>query len=191
MQKNKKKTLMYDDSWMYTLLLSTVVILGESLKNYSFELFGVTLTYTIFILPVMYLLVNYITKKYDYKRAISAICISTAALVAYTYGISYSVGRAVSILDIAGEMAGYLLSQLVNLHIYLFMLNNSRSPRLLVWINYMFSLVLFYMIYTLMNLNVLVTETYWIGYFTTIFIQGIESIIFTIIDKFIRRGIEE
>ena len=46
-----KKNVKYNDSWMYILLLSTIVILGESLKTYTFNLLGVNLTYVIFLLP--------------------------------------------------------------------------------------------------------------------------------------------
>lgn len=189
MKKKSKEQLMYDDSWIYTLLLSTIVILGESLKNYSFNIVGIELTYTVLLLPIMFFIVNYITKKYNYKKAISAICLSTVALVLFSYGISYALGRGLSIMDIAGETFAYFLSQLINLNIFIFMLNNSNSPRALVWINYIFSIILFYMIYTLMNLSVLVNDTYWMGYFITLFIQGIECLLLTIIDKYIKRGL--
>ena len=62
------KTTKYNDSWMYILLLSTIVILGESLKTYTFNLLGVNLTYVIFLLPFIFMVTNYITKKYGFKR---------------------------------------------------------------------------------------------------------------------------
>ena len=72
-------------------------------------------------------------------------------------------------------MSGYLISQLINLYIYVFLLNNTRSPALIVWLNYLFTFIIFYMFYTLMNLSIIVTDTYWAGYFITLIIQGIES----------------
>ena len=62
MSKKKEESL-YDDCWMYILLLTTLVILLESLKTYTFKIAGVHLTYAIFLLPFIYLLVNYIAKK--------------------------------------------------------------------------------------------------------------------------------
>ena len=38
---------MYNDSWIYIMLLSTLVILTESLKNYTF-VFTAKITYSIF-----------------------------------------------------------------------------------------------------------------------------------------------
>lgn len=186
--KKKKEP---DDSWLYILLLSTIVILGGALKNYTFSIKNITLTYTIFILPIIYLLTNYITKKYSYTKGVSAICLSTVAFVLFTYGIGYGLGRPINFLAIGGEVSGYLISQMINLYIYVFLLNNTKSPVLLVWLNYMFSLVIFYMFYTLINLSVLVTSSYWSGYFLTLSIQAIECILITTIDHKVKRGLEK
>lgn len=180
-----------DDSWLYILLISTVVILGEALKSYTFTIKGITLTYTIFVIPIIYLLTNYITKKYSYTKGVSAICLSTVAFVVFTYAIGYGLGRPVNFLQIGGEVSGYLISQMINLYIYVFLLNNTKSPVILVWLNYLFSLVIFYMFYTLINLSVLVTSSYWSGYFLTLGIQGVECIALTVIDHKIKRGLEK
>ena len=65
MTKKKSKNN-YDDSWMYILLLTTVTILTYSLSSYTFDILGVSLSYSLFILPIIYLIANYITKKYYY-----------------------------------------------------------------------------------------------------------------------------
>ena len=186
--KKKKEP---DDSWLYILLISTVAILGEALKSYTFTIKGITLTYSIFIIPIIYLLTNYITKKYSYTKGVSAICLSTVAFVVFTYAIGYGLGRPVNFLQIGGEVSGYLISQMINLYIYVFLLNNTKSPVILVWLNYLFSLVIFYMFYTLINLSVLVTSSYWSGYFLTLGIQAVVCILLTAIDHKIKRGLEK
>lgn len=186
--KKKKEP---DDSWLYILLISTVAILGEALKSYTFTIKGITLTYSIFIIPIIYLLTNYITKKYSYTKGVAAICLSTVAFVVFTYAIGYGLGRPVNFLQIGGEVSGYLISQMINLYIYVFLLNNTKSPVILVWLNYLFSLVIFYMFYTLINLSVLVTSSYWSGYFLTLGIQAVVCILLTAIDHKIKRGLEK
>ena len=47
------------------------------------------------------------------------------------------------------------------------------------------------MFYTLINLSVLVTDTYWNGYFITLIIQGIECLGLALIEHKIKRGLEE
>lgn len=186
-----KKKQEPDDSWLYTLLLSTIVILGGALKSYTLTIKGIEITYAVFLLPIIYLLTNYIIKKYNFAKGVSAICLSTVAFVVFTYAISYGLGRSVNFLSVGGEVSGYLISQMVNLYIYVFLLNNTKSPEILIYLNYMFSLVLFYMFYTLINLSVLVTESYWSGYLLTLGIQAIECVITTIIDHKIKRGLEK
>ena len=51
---------MYNDSWIYIMLLSTIVILTESLKNYTFVL-TTKITYAIFLIPVILFISNFIT----------------------------------------------------------------------------------------------------------------------------------
>ena len=89
-KKNKKKEdEIYNDCWLYVLLLTTLVILLESIKKYTFSIGQANLTYGIFLLPIQYFIVSYIAKKYDYKKAISAIAISGVFLVCFSATISF------------------------------------------------------------------------------------------------------
>ena len=187
----KKEDSIYNDCWMYILLLTTLVILLESLKTYTFQIAGVRLTYAIFLLPLIYLITNYITKKYDYKKTIAAIAISGVLFVCFVATISFSLGERLILSSISGEFCGYVVSQLVNLTIYMFLLNNTRSPYLLILMNYIFSLIVYYMFYTLIYLNMIILDTYWKGYFITLIIQIIICIPLAIIDKKLVRGTEK
>ena len=40
-----------DDSWLYILLISTVVILGEALKSYTFTIKGITNIVYVNVIP--------------------------------------------------------------------------------------------------------------------------------------------
>ena len=61
MPKQNKK----DDLWVYVLLQSALVILLESLKTYNFTIYNTDITYVIPILPIVFLITNYIIKKYQ------------------------------------------------------------------------------------------------------------------------------
>ena len=138
-RRKKKIDPIYNDCWMYILLLTTLVILIESLKNYTFKVSGVYLSYSLLFLPVAYFLVNYIAKTYDYKKAITAICMSAVMMVCFISIMSFSLGERLILTRISGEFCGYVISQFVNLTIYMFLLNNTCSPWLLVFLNYLFS----------------------------------------------------
>ena len=137
------KTTKYNDSWMYILLLSTIVILGESLKTYTFNLLGVNLTYVIFLLPFIFMVTNYITKKYGFKRTLTAIIISSISLIAFVLLMNFAIGKTFTISSISGGLAGYLVSQTINTMIYKFLLVNTNSPYLLVLLNYVFGYIVF------------------------------------------------
>ena len=168
-----KRKVEYEDNdcWMYVLILTTLTILLESLKTYTFKLAGVSLTYSIFLLPFVYFITNYITKKYDYKKTVAAIAISGVVFVSYSAIMSFALGEKLLFTSISGEFCGYVISQFINLTIYVFILNNTKSPLSLVFLNYVFSLIVYYMFYTLIYLNVLVLDTFWKGYFLTLIFQ--------------------
>lgn len=186
--KKKKQEELYEDCWLYILLLSTLVILLESLKNYTFTISNVDLTYSLLLLPLVYFIVNYITKKYDYKKAIAAIAISGVMSVCFSVVISFALGKQLLLSNLTGEFCGYVVSQFVNLTIYMFLLNNTKSPYILVFLNYMFSLIVYYMFYTLIYLNLIILDNFWEGYLITLGIQTVICLVLAFIDKKIARG---
>lgn len=189
-RKIKKKDEIYNDSWMYTLLLTTLVIFLESLKNYTFKVSNTELTYTIFLMPLVYLLTNYILKKYDYKKAISAISLSGTFMIVFLIIMSFALGERFNASSVIGDFCGYIASQFVNLTIYSFILNNTKQPVILIYLNYIFSLIIFYMFYTIFYLEMVMVEGFWTGYFITLAIQIVICIPLAIIDKNIKKGRE-
>lgn len=186
-----KKNVKYNDSWMYILLLSTIVILGESLKTYTFNLLGVNLTYVIFLLPFIFMVTNYITKKYGFKRTLTSIIISSISLIAFVLLMNFAIGKTFTISSISGGLAGYLVSQTINTMIYKFLLVNTNSPYLLVLLNYVFGYIVFYMLYAIVRMDLVIADTFWIGYFITLLIQTIISMVLASIDKKIKVGMSK
>lgn len=190
MSKIQNKTK-YNDSWMYILLLSTIVILAESLKTYSFSLFDVNITYVIFLLPLIYGVTNYITTKYGFRKTILGIVISVVALMAFILLMNFAIGKELDLSNITGGLLGYIISQLVNTLIYKFLIVNTNRPYLLILLNYIFAYIVFYMLYTVVSIDLIVAETFWIGYFVTMAIQIIMSIFIAIIIKKIKLGMSK
>ncbi|MBR4693446.1 MAG: hypothetical protein IKQ06_06030 [Bacilli bacterium] len=187
----KKKQLVeeYNDCWIYVLLLTTLTILIQSVKSYKFMFMGCELGYNIFLIPGIYFLSNYICKKYDYKKAIAAIAISGVIFVGFIVTMEFALGKGLVLSTLVGDFCGYVVSQFVNLMIYVFLLNNTRSPYILVLLNYIFSIIVYYMIYTLMYLNLVIQDGYWLKYFITIGIDAVICLVVALIDKRIKRGI--
>ena len=186
-----KKEEIYEDGWMYVLLLSTLAILISSLSNYKFNIGVTSLSYSVFLLPLVYFLANYITKKHGYKKTVVAISASAVASVIFNIVMCFIVGRNIDLIVLSSEFSGYIISQFVNLTIYYFLMENTNSPILLIFLTYIFALLTNYMFYTLISLNIIVLDGYWVAYFTTIGIQSIICLMLSFVEMFIKRGIEE
>lgn len=184
----KEEEALYNDSWLYAILLATIIILMESLSSYEFSLKGTYLSYGIFLLPITFFVTNYVAKRYDYKKCVSGIAIAASLFVCFMGIISFALGKRLSITEFGGEFLAFIISQLVNLTIYLFLLNNTKSPIILIFFNYLFALIVYYMVYTLIYLDNTIYEGYWNSYFLTIGIQALLCIPLSIIDKFIKKG---
>lgn len=178
----------YNDSWIYIFLLSSLVILIESAKGYTLNIFNQNITSVIFLIPFVFAVTNYITKIYGFKKGINAIIISTLSLIAYILLMNFAIGKEFILNNLIGGLLGYIISQLVNILIYKFLLLNTDSPYLLILLNYIFAYIVFYMVYTLVKLNTIVAGEFWLPYFIVLFIQTIMSIVITIIDKRIKVG---
>lgn len=192
LKKEKEEVLEVEREgwWVYILLLSTIVILAQSLKDYTFSFDNVTLTYSIFILPIIYFVTNYITKKYGYGKSVIGISVSGVVLVLFSMIMSFAIGKSFSFYDICGGFCGYVISQFVNLTIYQFLLVNTTGSFVLIYLTYLFAFVVYYLFYTLIYMNLLVFDNYWISYFSTLILQGLVCFLLTFFDVNIQRGIE-
>ena len=190
-KEKKQQPQFYDDSWMYILLLTTLVILIESLRTYHFQVLDSVVTYGVFLLPFIYFIVNYLTKKYGYEKGIVAISVSGVSLVLFVLFMDWLLGNPITFSGVCGEFCAYVVSQLVNLTIYKFLLENTKSPFILVFLNYMFALIVFYMFYTLIYLNMIILDHFWLGYFVTLLIQSVICLFITFLDVLIAKGREK
>lgn len=190
MTRKKEMKMQYSDSWIYILILSTLVILAESLKTYMFKINNISLTFSIFLLPFAYFITNYVIKKFGHKEALKAVIISTLTLVVYVFIMSIAVNRDFSFSKILGGGLGYLISQIINITIYYFLINNTNTPFLLIFLTYLFALVVNYMVYMVLSLNMLIGDNFWISYFSALLLQSIICLLLTFFDTQIKRGVD-
>ena len=59
-----------------------------------------------------------------------------------------------------------------------------------LYLTYLFAFVVNYLFYTLIYMNLLVFDNYWISYFATLILQGLISFLLVFFDVNIKRGIE-
>ena len=188
--RRKKDEKLYQDAWLYVLLLTTLVILIESLKSYTFNLFGLDLSYSLIPLPIVYFIVDYIAKTFDYRQAIVAISVSGVIFVCFSAMVSFAFGERLILSSVSGEFCGYVISQFVNLTIYLYIINSTRGSFLLVFLNYIFALIVYYWFYTIIHLDMVMYDDYWFSYFLTLGLQAFICLPLTSVERQLKRGHE-
>lgn len=188
--KKKRKEEFSNDAFMLTMLLAVTCILATSLKTYQFVLFQHTLTFSVFILPFIIFLSNYITKKQGFKNSLYSIIISTLMVVAFLLLIENLTNQKADVLEIFGYSISYFVSLFINLSIYYYILINMSYKSIMIGLNYMFTIILSSFIHLFFFYDLALTKSLWIEFFISIVIQFIISIILIYFDTKIERGIE-
>lgn len=189
--KSKKNEIVQNDSLLFTMLLSTMSILAVALKDYTFSLGNMQITFSIFVMPLIIFISNYITKKYGFKVSLQAILISSLIIVAFIILIKDLVNQKMIMLEIIGHFISYFVSLFINLSIYYYILINFKENEFLVYFNYIFSIVIHHLIYLLFLYHMVITDNFWNNYFIAIAIQAIMVIGLVVFDRKIERGIKK
>ena len=169
--------------WIYILLQSSLLIFVESLKTYHFKIHGNLISLSIPILPLIFLILNIIIRKYGGKKALLSILISSIISVLFIFLMSFAMKKTFDFAIYRGELLSYCISQLLNIFLYRFIDKNTKKSYPIIFLSYIFSLIIFHMIYTLSYLDTTILDGYWIRYLLNITIEVLVCIPITIIDK--------
>lgn len=191
MNKYKKNKEIIDDSYVYVFLLTTLNLLIFSLGSYTFQIENISLSYSLFFLPINYFILNYIIKKFGYKKSIVAIIISSSIIIFYNVVMNFTLSRKLFIYDILGYFIAYVVSNFVNLFVYYILDRDTRVPFSLLFFNYTFTIIIFYLVYTLININKLVLDGYMLSYFSSILINIIIGFVLSFVHKIILKDVNE
>lgn len=190
-KKKKKKNLEPNDSFLLAMLLSTISILAVSLKDYNFTLLNTEVTFSVFVVPIVLFVSNYITKKHGFKTALQSILMSSLIIIAFLFLIKDLVNQEIVLIEVIGHFVSYFICLFINLSIYYYILINFKENSFLIYFNYIFSIVIHHLIYLLFLHNMVITDNFWNEYFISIIIQGILIIGLVLMDSKIERGIKK
>lgn len=177
-------------TYAYTFLLCAACIFVVSLKDFTFSIFHNQISYAIFILPILYFLVDLVIKEIGFKPARTAVL--TSAIVIYLSSIIVDLlfGTTFSFLKYFGTFLAYFLSQFLNLSIYYYMIDNYRTPLFFVILNLLFCLLVHNMIAMLFSSGMVFTSTFWSSYILVILLQFVISVVLAILLHFVEQGID-
>lgn len=169
--------------WVYILLLTAVTILGWVLSSFKFSIGKASLTIAIFAYPFRYFIANIITKKYGYKETLNAISYSSCLLLLFIIVASILGQQDIDYIPVTGELFGYMVSQMINLSIYYYLLMNTEGNKLTSLATYIFVMLVDNLVSMLFASRMIMVESFWRTYFVTILIQTIISIILIHFDE--------
>lgn len=187
-KKVSKKEQIKNDSFMFVMLLATMSILAVALRDYYFNIKSISITFSIFVIPFILFISNYITKKYGFKISLQGIFISALIIVTFLVLMKDLTNQQVILLELLGYFFSYFISMFINLAIYYYIILNFENNIILTYINYIFSLIINHLMYLIFLHNMIMTNKFWQGYFISIIIESIISIGLALIDGKISHG---
>ena len=188
-KKKKKKVEYNDDLWMFAMLLSVICILAVALSSYHFHLLNTSLSFSIFVIPVVIFTSNYITKEYGFSDSLKSILIACLIIVAFSMLIKDLVNQKLVLFDILLPFIIYFVSLFINLAIYYYDLINFGAHKILTYLNYVFTFAVYYLFYLLYFHSYTITNNFWKEYFISIAAGALIAIFGVYADSKIKRGL--
>lgn len=175
---------------VYLFLLSTVLICLHVMSRFTIDMGDVTLSYAVILFSTVYFITNVITKKFDFKKAIMAIVLSSIFMMIFIWLSQYLNAKVLDFYIIFGQLFAYVISQLLNLIIYYYLLVNTILKARWIYMSYLFALSAYYFISILFANRVVMTDLFWPTFFCSVLLSGILAIMYAFYDSLIKRGAE-
>lgn len=173
---------------VYLFLLSTVLICLHVMGRFELTIANITVGFSTLLFPTVYFISNIITKKFDFKKTIIAILTSSIAMLLFVYLSKYLNTKVVDYFVIYGEIFAYIISQLLNLLVYYYLLVNTDLKSRWVYLTYLCSIMAYYFIAILFSTRIIITDTFWITFFCSVVLSAIIAIMYAFYDSMIPRG---
>ena len=179
LEMKKKKRV--EDSGVYVIFVTILMILYQSLKGYTFPIFETRLSYSLFLLPFSFFIIKFINNRFDYKKAVAAIAISAVTFVCFTSIMSFILHQDLNLMNLSGEFCGYVASQFFFISL---LVHYKKQKNFMTTISIMMLSLLIYQLFQTMTLLDTITFHFFVvTVFTTLFFQLIISLILGVLDK--------
>ena len=167
------------------LLLSSFTYLFSTLINYSFTYKHNNITYAIFILPVIFIILNYINKNNSTKDSLITIICSLILLFLLTILVNFTLGGTIDFIYLSKLIGLLFIVEFINIILYTFFKNKTDLNYLILFIHYLILFIIFNTIYILLSINTFTFGYFIKNYVIIIVIEFILSFLFGLLDKFI------
>ena len=179
----KKKNKTQEPYFVYIFFLTSLAIFVSVLRGIKFDIDMYSISLTVFIYPMVFYILNGITRKYGYNKALESIFISSAIMILFMVITGFIFNKDIDALTYLGLFASYLVSCFLNLVIYYFLYMNTTVPKITLFTNYLFVIMVNEIIYLLLSFNNVLANDFWMVYMLEVGIQSILAFIFTIYEQ--------
>lgn len=177
---------------LLTFLLSSAAVFITALNSYSFNIAGNNINYSVCVIPALIFISNYTTKKLGFGYSLKSILITILFVIAFTILIYDMTRRQVNPYELFANSFSILISLFINLSVYYYIITNIdvSKEKLYVYLNYIFTTLIYHMIYLLFNYHLTIGDGFWNLYFISIAFEIILSVVALYFDVKIKRGLK-
>ncbi len=150
MKKNKK---LEGDKLVYTLLLSSFLILFITLNKYSFNLNETSISYSYLIVPIILLITNLIHNRFKDIEILNMILLSIVLVFVYVTIIDFSLQIPIIYNELLRPILSITMSIIINFILFK-VLKKYRYLFPIIVINYLFGIITYDIIYNLIIINI-------------------------------------
>ena len=167
------------------LLLSSFTYLFTSLINYNFSYKTNTISYAIFLLPIIFIILNYINKNNSTKDSLITIICSLIILFLLTILVNFTLGSTIDFIYLLKLIGILFIVEFINIILYVFFKNKTKMNYILLFIHYLVLFIIYDFVYILFYINTFTFSYFIKNYIIIILIQFILSLITGLLDKLI------
>lgn len=132
--KKIKESKITGEFFVYTVIITSILLFSNCAANYSFNLFGYKIIYSVFVYPFAFFFANVISEKYGIRRTMMSVVIAILAQILVVVCLKDVPGCDMSTNHLFASIGAFAVSQLVNLLLYCRVVNTKSAgfPRFLL-----------------------------------------------------------
>ena len=165
------------------MLLSSFTYLFSILISYTFIYKSNSITYSIFILPIIFLILNYINENNTTKNSFITIISSLLIIFLLTILVNFTIGSNINFIFLIKLIRILFIVEFINIILYIFFKNKTNLNYIILFIHYLLLFILFDFIYILFYINTFTFSYFIKNYIIIIIIQVFLSLIVGLLDK--------
>lgn len=178
----RKKVEEQESLSIYIFFLTALAIFVSVLRGITMDIDVYSISLSAFIYPVVFYVLNMITKKFGYHKGLEAMFISAGVMILFMLGSGFIFHKEITIMTYLGFFVSYVSSCFIDLIIYYYLFMNTVVPKIALFTNYLFVVMVNELIYLTFSLNGVLANDFWIVFVLEVGIQSVLAFIFTIYD---------